>query len=193
MKQSYIEETRAERVRNLSDPVCYERSIIPVKERKWKKYSCLSIVQRNNALNKFVMILVRNYDQDERDTDGAVHWNTISSKLMREFGSTGARGFSEKDWLRHIYEGSNKTRFEYCENSKKSLMYIRAIQGHTGGNMIAPELMGHVAIPCNWKEFVLHGGCSLNIKSIVETGIIAGGRESKEGRQTIFFTSLNPF
>ena len=26
-----------------------------------------------------------------------------------------------------------------------------------------------------------------------ESGLIAGGRESKEGRQTIFFTPLNPF
>ena len=97
---------------------------------------------KEQRLNKFVMILVRNYDQDERDTDGAVHWNTISPKMMREFGSSGARGFPEKDWLRHIYEGSNKTRFEYCENSRKSLMYIRAIQGHTGGNMIAPRADG---------------------------------------------------
>ena len=47
----------------------------------------------------------------------------------------------------HIYEGSNKMRFQYCMNSKKSLLYIRAIQGHTGGNFMAPELMGHVAVP----------------------------------------------
>ena len=47
----------------------------------------------------------------------------------------------------HIYEGSNKMRFQHCMNSKKSLLYIRAIQGNTGGNLIAPELMGHVAIP----------------------------------------------
>ena len=59
--------------------------------------------------------------------------------------------------------------------------------------MMAPELMGHVAIPYNEKEFVFHRGCSLNIKSILVTGLIAGGRESKEGRQTIFFTPLNPY
>ena len=58
--------------------------------------------------------------------------------------------------------------------------------------MMAPELMGHVAIPYNEKEFVFHRGCSFNIKSILVTGLIAGGRESKEGRQTIFFTPLNP-
>ena len=69
MKQSCTEETRAKRVRNIPDPVCHKKSIIPAKERKWKKYSCLSIVPRNNALNKLVMIFVRNCDQDERDTD----------------------------------------------------------------------------------------------------------------------------
>ena len=36
---------------------------------------------------------------------------------------------------------------------KNSLLYIRAIQGHTGGKLIAPELLGHVGIPYNWKEF----------------------------------------
>ena len=36
-------------------------------------------------------------------------------------------------------------------------------------------------------------GCSFNINSILETGLIVGGRESKEGRRTIFFTPLNLF
>ena len=36
-------------------------------------------------------------------------------------------------------EGSNKMRFKYCMNSQNSLLYIRVIQGHTGGNFIAPE------------------------------------------------------
>ena len=53
--------------------------------------------------------------------------------------------------------------------------------------------MGHVAIPYNWREFVFHRGCYFNIKSILETRLTAGGSERKEGRQTIFFTLLNPF
>ena len=43
------------------------------------------------------------------------------------------------------------------------LLYIRAIQGHTGGNLIAPELMGHVAIPYKWKEILFHRGCSFDV------------------------------
>ena len=34
------------------------------------------------------------------------------------------------------------------------LLYVRAIQEHTGGEMIATELMGHVAIPYKWTEFM---------------------------------------
>ena len=78
-------------------------------------------------------------------------------------------------------------------NSRNFLLYIRATQGHTGGNLIAPELMGHVAIPDNWKEFLFHRGYSSDVTSILKSGLIAGGRERKEGRQTIFFTQLNPF
>ena len=72
-------------------------------------------------------------------------------------------------------------------------MYVRAIQGHTGATLTAPELMGHAAIPYKWKEFLFHRGCSCNVTSILTSGLIAGGRESKEGRQTVFFTPLNPF
>ena len=60
-------------------------------------------------------------------------------------------------------------------------------------NLIAPELMGHVAIPYTWKEFLFHRGCSYDVTSILKSGLIAGGRESEEGGQTIFFTPLSPF
>ena len=50
------------------------------------------------------------------------------------------------------------------------------------GNLIAPELMGHVAIPHKWKEFLFHRGCSFDVTSILKTRLIAGGRERKEGR-----------
>ena len=38
-------------------------------------------------------------------------------------------------------EGSNKKRSEGCMNSKNQVTHVRAIQGHTGGSMMSPELM----------------------------------------------------
>ena len=34
--------------------------------------------------------LLRHSDQDERETDGAVHWDTIRAKLLRGFREDGA-------------------------------------------------------------------------------------------------------
>ena len=140
------------------------------------------------------MRLVRHRDQDERENDGAVLWDTMIPKLLKTFGDRGAREFSHQEWLHYVYEGSNKTRFEYSESSEKNpwRIFMQFIL-HPGRIMIAPELMGHIAIPHGWKEFTFHRGCSHNANSILETGLVAGGREYKEGRQTIFFTLLDPY
>ena len=107
--------------------------------------------------------------------------------------SWGARDFAETAWVRYIHEGSTKTRFEYCEDSENSLTYFRAIKRHHGGITIVPELMWHVLLPYDWKEFVFLRFCPFSIQSILENKLIAGGKQSKEGRQTIFKTPLNIF
>ena len=100
-------------------------------------------------------------------------------KLLKAFAKQGAQDFSEEDWLRLIHEGSSKTRFEYCEDSKKSLTSFRAISGHICGITIAPEMMEHVMIPYDWKEIVFHRGCSFNLSSLLENALAPGGKESK--------------
>ena len=117
------------------------------------------------------------------DLTQALHWDTIRPVLLKAFAKHGAGDFSDKHWLRLIHEGSSKTRFEYFEGSQKFLAYIRAIRGHTGGISIDPEL--------NWKEYIFSGWFS--IQSILENGLIPGGKESDKGRQTVFFTPLNPY
>ena len=44
--------------------------------------------------------------------------------------------------------------------------------------------MGHVAVLLNWKEFKFHRGCEFDSKSVLDAGLIAGGKESKEGRHS---------
>ena len=43
------------------------------------------------------------------------------------------------------------------------------------------------------KQFHFYRECSFNLKSILETGLIAVGKDSREGRQTVFFTPLDPW
>ena len=44
--------------------------------------------------------------------------------------------------------------------------YMRAIQGHLGGNKVKfdPLLLGKVKIPHNWSEYIYHVGSSLDDK-----------------------------
>ena len=112
--------------------------------------------------------------------------DTIRPKLLRGFRKDGAEEFTESEWMDHIYKGSNKVRFESCETYLGSLAYIRAIQGHSGGEAISPETMGHVLLPKGWKVFIHHKGCYFNMKSILQHGLVAGGKRSNEGRQTVY-------
>ena len=95
MKQSSIEETRADSVKTLYGPVCFTKRIVPMKEKKWKSIPAYPSFQGrplSTAISKLVMRLVRRYD------------NTICQKLLRAFGDQGARESSGNDWLQHIYE-----------------------------------------------------------------------------------------
>ena len=73
---------------------------------------------------------------------------------------------SDEQWIRLIHEGCSKKEIGYCLDNKKSLPYLRAIQGHSGGIPIKPEMIGCTIIPCDWKVCIFHKGiffwCSIN-------------------------------
>ena len=62
------------------------------------------MIQRKIPLNSDLKIgheIGAPFDQEDRETDGAVHWDTINPKLLRAFGYQGARYISERDWLQY--------------------------------------------------------------------------------------------
>ena len=69
---------------------------------------------------------------------------------------------AESSWMASTHS-SWKQQF-----SKFFFLYVRAFQGLTGGNLIEPELMGHVANPYKSKEFLFHRGCSFDVTSILQ-------------------------
>ena len=131
------------------------------------------------------MRLVRHDDQHEKQTALFIG-NRRVQNFEKRFGRLESQNSRTLIGFRIFFKGSNKIRLQYCKNARDLLLHIRAIQGCTGGNMIAPELMCHVTIPYQWKELPVSS-------RILTSGLVAGGRESKEGRQTIFFAPLNPF
>ena len=87
--------------------------------------------------------------------------------------------------------GGNKKRFQYCNDpSGQEILYLRALQGHSGRNLIDPSLQDNVLIPNNF-EYIYHIGCTINLHSITNSGLIPGGQNLSK-RQTIFCTSVDP-
>ena len=88
--------------------------------------------------------------------------------------------------------GGNKKRFQYCTDpSGQQILYIRALQGHSGRNPIDPTLQDNVLIPNNFFEYIYHIGCAVSLRSITNSGLTAGGQNSSRERQTVFFTVVN--
>ena len=77
--------------------------------------------------------------------------------------------------------GGPKKRFQHClnPNSSKHLLYFRAIQGHSGGNLVDLALQDNVLLRDE-------------IYSITRSGLIPGGGSFSRNRQSVFFTAVNP-
>ena len=89
--------------------------------------------------------------------------------------------------------GGNKKRFLYCtDSSGQEILYLRALQGHSGRNPIDPSLQDNVLIPDNFFDYIYHIGCTINLHSITNSGFIPGGQNLGKERQTVFFTAVNP-
>ena len=88
--------------------------------------------------------------------------------------------------------GSNKKRFQYCSDlSGQEILYVRALQGHSGRNLIDRSLQHTVLIPNDFFEYTYHIGCAFSLHSIVNSGLKPGGQNLSK-RQTVFFTSVDP-
>ena len=87
--------------------------------------------------------------------------------------------------------GGNKQIFQSCTDpSGQEILYLRALQGHSGRNPIDPSLQDNVLIPNNFFEFIYHIGRAIKLHTITNSGLIPGGQNLSK-RQTVFFTSVD--
>ena len=89
-------------------------------------------------------------------------------------------------------DGGNKKTIQYCTDpSGQEILYLGALQVHSGRSPIDPALQDNVLILDNFFEYIYHIGRAINLHSITNSGLIAGGQHSSSDRQTIFFTAVN--
>ena len=87
--------------------------------------------------------------------------------------------------------GGNKKICQYCTDVSGITVYLRALQGLSGRNLIDPSLQDNVVIQSEFFHYIYHIECAFNLHSNINNGLIPGGQNSSK-RQTVFFLTIAP-
>ena len=87
--------------------------------------------------------------------------------------------------------GGNKKRYQYCTDSSGVILYLPALQGHSGRSFIDLTVQDNVVIPDGFFQYIYHVGCAINLHSITNSELIPGG-QILSNRQTVFFLLVDP-
>ena len=126
-----------------------------------------------------------------REEDVAIEFWTLKDCLRNEFENS--QHWSDEMWKsRMAGGGGHKKRFQYCTDpTGQDILYLRALQGHSGRSLIDPSLQDNVIIPDGFFQYFHHVGCAVKLHSIINSGLIPGG-QILSNRRTVFFLLVDP-
>ena len=163
---------------------------IPFNERIWIDIVPSKQDFDSHILSKRVINLLRHNQKVNREQDGAVQFYKIKF-FIRDY-SLSTQNWSDNRWLACLAAGGGpKRRYQYCSDSVGSIIYLRALQGHSGDSIIDLALQDHVLIGPGVFPYIYHVGSNFNIPSILSNGLIPGGQNLSR-RQSVFFLPVDP-
>ena len=122
--------------------------------------------------------LLRHDDSVNREQDGAVKIEVLASIFPSRI--TSSSHWSLRTWLRFLQRGGEiKKRF------------LPSIRGHSGGTHIDPTLQHSVLLPDDFAEHNYHAGSSHDLHSIIQSGLVPGGKSVKKERHAAFIKAVN--
>ena len=114
-----------------------QTATIPLHERRWID---IEPSERNLAsydLSKKVINLLRHNQTVQREEDGAIEFYKIKFYLRNHHSQI--QVWSDDRWKACLTAGGgSKRRCQYCSDDSGTILYLRALQGHTGNNLIDP-------------------------------------------------------
>ena len=172
-------------------PTSAGSSVVPLRERIWTDFEPGAQIDQAYPVAKRLNTLLR-HGELPREEDGEIEFWRLKDDLRKRFEYS--QYWSDDLWKNKMAGGGgNKKRLQYCTDpSGQEILHFRALQGHSGRNSSDPSLQRNVLIPNNFFEYINHAGCAVNLHSVTNSGLIAGGQKSSRDRQTVFFTAVNP-
>ena len=163
---------------------------VPIGERNWTDFEPQEYSLSDYSVSKKLINLLRR-GSPPREEDGAIEFWRSKDYLRNDF--VRSQHWSDAMWKSTMAKGGgNKKIFQYCTDpSGQEILYLQALQGHSGRDLIDPPLQDNVSNPIDCFEYIYHIGCAINLHSIMNSGLIQGGQNLSK-RQTVFFTSVDP-
>ena len=141
-------------------------------------------------LSKKVINLLRRNQTLQREDDGAIEFYKIKFHLRNHHSQMHV--WSDDRWKACLAAGGgSKRRYQYCSDNLGTILYLRALQGHSGSNLIDPTLQDNVVIGTGVFHYIYHIGCAFSLYSIINNGLVPGGQDLSR-RQTVFFLLVDP-
>ena len=106
-------------------------------ERTWTDIEPQDYSPIDYPVSKQLITLLR-HGNLPREDDGAIEFWRINDHFQNHF--VHSRHWSDEKWKSTMARGGgNKKRFQYCTDSSGETLYLRALQGHSGRNLIDPS------------------------------------------------------
>ena len=187
---AFASRSKAEAKPRRPTSACSSTRTVPIRERTWTDIEPGAQFNQAYPVAKRLNTLLR-HGQLPREEDGAIEFWRLKDDLRNEFEHS--QYWSDEMWKSKMAGvGGNKKRFQYCTDSSGTIVYLRALQGHSERNPIDPSPQDNVLIPKIFFECIYHIGCAISLHSIINSGLTPGGQNSIRERQRVFFTTVNP-
>ena len=184
----FASRSKAKAKRQRRDSVRSSTRTIPVGERIWTDVEPGKYSLSDFPVSKKLINLLR-HGSLPREDNGAIEFWRIKDYLQNYF--VYCHHWSDEKWKSRMARGGgNKKRFLYCTDSSGAILYLRALQGHSGRNLIDPSLQDNFVIPDGFFKYIYHVGCAINLHSIINSGLVPGGQKLSN-RQTVFFLPVD--
>ena len=133
---------------------------IPIHQRRWIDIEPSKQDLASYDLSKKVINLLRHKQTLQREQDGAIEFCKIKFHLRNHHSQI--QNWSDDRWKACLAAGGgSKRRYQYCSVNFGTIVYLRALQGHSGSSLIDPTLQDNV---WNWN-IPLHLSCWVLIQS----------------------------
>ena len=84
-----------------------------------------------------------------------------------------------------FYKNKSGCGYQYCFDNSGRILSLRALQGHSGRNLIDPSLQDNVVIQSEFFHYISHIGCAFNLHSIINNGLNIWRSEFKQETDSI--------